>query len=284
MKEFFRGWLSNSQSSRRGAQPFLTHEPFKKSSKPNELTTLRRVYTKLKQSVIHMYHFHSCISAGKNTKAKSLWEIIVILFDFNFGHCNMLWRWMKTCWYEMWWYCTWNTKILSGIFEDAAFYFDTLRDVYEAYVIYNFVALFLAYMGGASELVDRWRQDDRRMPTSYFWSTCCLSKCALNGVFLRRCLQGVLQFMVVKLILTVGAIVTFAVGRYDDGEFKVMHSNKATRWVKAVSDVVQSKAYDCDLGRCVLLLWSDYLQYVYLRCLICISGILLCISALSCTF
>jgi len=109
---------------------------------------------------------------------------------------------------------------ISLSFEEVAFYFDTLRDVYEAYVIYNFVALFLAYMGGASELVDRWRQDDRRMPVSYFWSTCCLANCHLNGVFLRRCLQGVLQFMVVKLILTVGAIVTFAVGRYDDGQFK----------------------------------------------------------------
>ena len=118
MREFFRGWLSNSQSSRRGAQPFLTHKPFKKSTKPNELTTLCPVYTTWKQSV---YHFHSCISAGKNTTAKSICEIIVILFDSNFGHCNMLWGWMKTCWYEMWWYCTWNTKIFSGIIEIACF-------------------------------------------------------------------------------------------------------------------------------------------------------------------
>ena len=68
-----------------------------------------------------MYHIYSCIKMQKYQK-KSLCEIMRFYFISTFGHCNMLWRRMKTSWYEMWWYCTWNTKTLSGIFENAAFY------------------------------------------------------------------------------------------------------------------------------------------------------------------
>ena len=53
----------------RGAQPFLSHEPFQKSIKPNEPTASR---VDNMETVSDMYHIHSCISAGKNTKAKSL--------------------------------------------------------------------------------------------------------------------------------------------------------------------------------------------------------------------
>ena len=57
----------------------------------------------------------------QNYQSKAIEWYYVILFDFNFGHCNMLWRRMKTCWYEMWWFCTCNTKVLSGILEIACY-------------------------------------------------------------------------------------------------------------------------------------------------------------------
>lgn len=92
--------------------------------------------------------------------------------------------------------------------------------MYEAYVIYNFVVLCLAYMGGAAELVDRWRHDERVMPLNYCFCTCCLAKSRLNGNFLRRIMQGVLQFVVVKLVVTCIVILTYSQDRYEEGELR----------------------------------------------------------------
>ena len=106
---------------------------------------------------------------------------------------------------------------VSLTFPVVAFYSDTVRDVYEAYALYNFVALCLAYLGGAASLVDRWRADDHAFPASWVWGTCCCRRITLNGVFLRRIMQCVLQFVVVKLALVVVSIITHALGVYCDG-------------------------------------------------------------------
>jgi hypothetical protein len=85
-------------------------------------------------------------------------------------------------------------------------YVQILRELYEAFVLYNFVALCLAAVGGPSRLVDAWREDEamfpgrRRSLTAWCLWTCCLAGAPLTGVFLRRTVQGVLQFVVSLLL------------------------------------------------------------------------------------
>ena len=92
--------------------------------------------------------------------------------------------------------------------------FTLVRDCYEAYTIFNFLALCLAYVGGQAMLVHLWQSDERKMPTSYLWGTCCLGSVALDHRFLRRIMQGCVQFIVVKLVLAVVTLVLEFMGYY----------------------------------------------------------------------
>lgn len=90
-------------------------------------------------------------------------------------------------------------------------------------MLYNFMSLCLYYVGGPNDLVMHWETDDAQVPLSYLWCTCCLVNLKLNGVFLRRIVQGVLQFVIVKLVLTVAALVLELVGGYQDGSWSFTH-------------------------------------------------------------
>lgn len=96
-----------------------------------------------------------------------------------------------------------------------------MRDIYEAYTIFNFLALCLAYVGGQAMLVHLWQSDERKMPTSYLWGTCCLGSVALDHRFLRRIMQGCVQFIVVKLVLAVVTLVLEFMGYYGEGTFRL---------------------------------------------------------------
>ena len=62
--------------------------------------------------------------------------------------------------------CSW----ISLLDRSAGIYLDTLRDCYESWVIYNFLALCLAYVGGAGNVANR--ADGREVLPSWLTGTC----------------------------------------------------------------------------------------------------------------
>ncbi|OWM72352.1 hypothetical protein CDL15_Pgr018237 [Punica granatum] len=74
-------------------------------------------------------------------------------------------------------------------------------DRYEAWVIYNFLSLCLAWVGGPGAVV--LSLSGRIMKPSWLLMTCCLPPISLDGRFIRRCKQGCLQFVILKPILGV---------------------------------------------------------------------------------
>eukprot|EP00494_Astrolonche_serrata_P027263 UN27526 len=65
-------------------------------------------------------------------------------------------------------------------FHDVRLYFDIIRDCYEAFIIYCFLTLILAYIGGEST----WAQSvAKRPPLAHPCPCCCLPKMALNLQF-----------------------------------------------------------------------------------------------------
>ncbi|CAI5737238.1 unnamed protein product [Hyaloperonospora brassicae] len=108
---------------------------------------------------------------------------------------------------------------LSLRFKDAALYLDLLRDSYEAYVIYLFLALLIAYLSDGHE--DRVQQTLRRVrAVPHLWPLDkWLQPIAMGPAFLRDCKLATMQFVVVKPLMALVAIVLALNGRYEPGNF-----------------------------------------------------------------
>ncbi|XP_036721629.1 transmembrane protein 184B isoform X2 [Balaenoptera musculus] len=98
-------------------------------------------------------------------------------------------------------------------------YFGTVRDCYEALVIYNFLSLCYEYLGGESSIMSEIR--GKPIESSCMYGTCCLWGKTYSIGFLRFCKQATLQFCVVKPLMAVSTVVLQAFGKYRDGDFDV---------------------------------------------------------------
>lgn len=110
---------------------------------------------------------------------------------------------------------------LSLRFKDAALYLDLMRDSYEGYVIYLFLALMIAYLGDGSN--ERVLQILRGLPDlQHPWP---LSRwygpIRMGPEFLRDCKMATMQFVVLKPLMAFFAIVLEINGAYDQGNFSI---------------------------------------------------------------
>ncbi|XP_065134525.1 transmembrane protein 184B [Paramisgurnus dabryanus] len=103
--------------------------------------------------------------------------------------------------------------------EEFYVYFDTVRDCYEAFVIYNFLSLCYEYLGGESAIMAEIR--GKPIQSSCVYGTCCLWGRTYSIGFLRFCKQATLQFCVVKPLMAVITLILQAFGKYRDGDFNV---------------------------------------------------------------
>lgn len=96
-------------------------------------------------------------------------------------------------------------------------YFDTLRDCYEAFVIYNFLSLCYEYLGGESNIMTEIR--GKPIKASRWSLTCCLAGKTYTIGFLRFCKQATLQFCAVKPLMALITLILQAFGKYSDGDW-----------------------------------------------------------------
>ncbi|EXB57575.1 hypothetical protein L484_022682 [Morus notabilis] len=108
-------------------------------------------------------------------------------------------------------------SFLSLILPASSIYFNSIREVYEAWVIYNFLSLCLAWVGGPGAVV--LSLSGRVLKPSWYLMTCCFPPIPLDGRFIRRCKQGCLQFVILKPILVAVTLILYAKGKYKDGNF-----------------------------------------------------------------
>ncbi|KAK9694917.1 Organic solute transporter Ostalpha [Popillia japonica] len=96
-------------------------------------------------------------------------------------------------------------------------YFFTVRDCYEAFVIYNFLSLCYEYLGGEGNIMSEIR--GKPIKSSCLYGTCCLGGKTYTIGFLRFCKQATLQFCIVKPIMAFVTIFLQAFGHYRDGDW-----------------------------------------------------------------
>lgn len=97
-------------------------------------------------------------------------------------------------------------------------YFDSVRDWYEAFVIYNFLSLCYEYLGGEGNIMSEIRGKPIR--SSWWYGTCCLGGKTYTIGFLRFCKQATLQFCAVKPLMSVIILILQPLGKYSDGDWR----------------------------------------------------------------
>jgi len=108
-------------------------------------------------------------------------------------------------------------SFLSLRFKELALYFDLGRDCYEAYVLYMFFTLlvnFLEAEGGTT--LENLLEDKDQMSHPF---PLCMLKFQPGRSFLMWCKFCVLQFALVKPVLTLLALLMEAFGVFDEGSF-----------------------------------------------------------------
>ena len=98
-------------------------------------------------------------------------------------------------------------------------YFNSVRDCYEAFVIYNFLCLCYEYLGGELAILSEIR--GKSLKVGYMTCTCCWTGRVINIEFLRACKQATLQFCFTKPIMAAIILILEATGYYADGDFRV---------------------------------------------------------------
>ncbi|KAL4855483.1 malate dehydrogenase [Chlorella vulgaris] len=105
----------------------------------------------------------------------------------------------------------------SLIHPSQAIYWTTVRDCYEAWVIYNFMSLCLAYVGGPGAV--EVKMHGFLLLPSCAAGTCCLPPLPVNGRFVRYTKQMALQFVLLKPILATLTLVLYSTGHYTEGDW-----------------------------------------------------------------
>ncbi|XP_053132144.1 transmembrane protein 184A isoform X2 [Hemicordylus capensis] len=113
---------------------------------------------------------------------------------------------------------SWLSLLLIGSHQYYV-YFDSVRDCYEAFVIYSFLSLCFEYLGGESTIMAEIR--GKPIVSSCFYGTCCLQGMSYSIGFLRFCKQATLQFCIVKPLMAIITIILQAFGKYNDGDFNI---------------------------------------------------------------
>ena len=129
------------------------------------------------------------------------------------------------------------SSFFSLAFQSKALYFATVRDCYEAWVIYNFLALCLAYVGGPGRV--EVAMAGYSLAPSARHCTCCLPPMPVNGRFVRACKRGTLQFVLVKPVLAAATIAAAAKGGYAEGDWR---PGKAFLWLTLAYNVTYTLA------------------------------------------
>lgn len=133
---------------------------------------------------------------------------------------------------------------LSMTRESACFFVRSVRDVWEAVVIYSFLTLIVEYMGGEHLCLQAISQ--REKPVAHLFPlNLCLPPIP-TGSMIRGPKIGALQFVVVKPVVAIVSIIVYACGKYKDPYYQ---------WVLLV---VYNISYSVALYALYLIYWASH--------------------------
>ncbi|GAV03782.1 hypothetical protein RvY_14162 [Ramazzottius varieornatus] len=102
-------------------------------------------------------------------------------------------------------------------FPNGAIYFDTFRECYEAYVIYNFMRFLLNFLSDRCDII--YALELKPQQLHVFPIRWILPSWDMGYDFLVYCKLGVLQYTVIMPVITAIAFICEALGVYNEGTF-----------------------------------------------------------------
>ncbi|KZT21940.1 DUF300-domain-containing protein [Neolentinus lepideus HHB14362 ss-1] len=161
------------------------------------------------------------------------------------------------------------SSLISLFSLGAAFVIDALRDIYEAFVIYCFFQLLVAYLGGERSLLIMVHGRPPReppFPVSIFQRELDISD-PYTFLFLQR---GILQYVEVKPILALATLLLKALGKYNEGDLR---AGSGYLYVSLVYNISICLALYC-LAMFWLCVSDDLRPFRPMPKFLCVKGVL----------
>ncbi|QDZ21391.1 subunit alpha of organic solute transporter [Chloropicon primus] len=114
-----------------------------------------------------------------------------------------------------------NALLSFAIPQKGLWVLELVKASYEAFALYSFMALMLAFVGGPASLVDLWESEDQYLTGDWLTGTCLHGTMKLDGLFLRRLVQGVIQFVIVRLLIVITVPILIACEVYIEGKARL---------------------------------------------------------------
>uniref|UniRef100_A0A1I8N2D5 Organic solute transporter Ostalpha n=1 Tax=Musca domestica TaxID=7370 RepID=A0A1I8N2D5_MUSDO len=124
-------------------------------------------------------------------------------------------------------------------FPKHSIYVDSLRECYEAYVIYNFMVYLLNYLNLGMDLEATM---EYKPQVHHFFPMCCMRPWAMGREFIHNCKHGILQYTVVRPITTFISVICELCGVYGEGTFA---GNVAFPYIVVINNISQFVAMYC---------------------------------------
>eukprot|EP01025_Chloroclados_australasicus_P041359 TRINITY_DN4377_c0_g2_i1.p1 TRINITY_DN4377_c0_g2~~TRINITY_DN4377_c0_g2_i1.p1 ORF type:complete len:371 (-),score=21.88 TRINITY_DN4377_c0_g2_i1:168-1280(-) len=126
-------------------------------------------------------------------------------------------------------------------FNEARFYLDPIREIYEAYVIYNFYMYLIHFL--EDETGDLGNYMESKPQQHHIWGVQYIARdWPMEKHFLRKCKQGVLVYVIVRPTMTFISFICKQYGYYGEGE---INFNKGYVYAAIINSVAQMWALYC---------------------------------------
>ncbi|XP_023938212.1 transmembrane protein 184C [Bicyclus anynana] len=124
-------------------------------------------------------------------------------------------------------------------FPEQSIYMDSLRECYEAYVIYNFMKYLLNYLNEDQDLE---AVLETKPQVNHLFPLCCMAPWEMGREFVHNCKHGILQYTLVRPLTTVISMICDLCGVYGESDFS---PDVAFPYMIAINNLSQFVAMYC---------------------------------------
>ena len=126
----------------------------------------------------------------------------------------------------------------SLLLPEMRFVLLTIRDSYEAFALYQFMSLMVAYAGGEGQLI--YALEQKRYKGLHLYPCCCLPLFKLNRDFFLRCKRLILQYALIKPSSSFLALTMTPLGLYREASYEWF--SNLYPWLMCINNVSISYA------------------------------------------